>query len=234
MTIATSEPAFEPWIVDNDPTNKRGLESAVAYAVAERLGFEDSQVTWTRVGFDESIARQEGWDFNIQQFTITAERDEVVHFSSGYYDVTQTVITVGGSPIAGATTVAELKGARLGAMNGTTSLQVIDAVVAPENRPSVFDTNDLGVQALQNGQIDGLVVDLPTAFYMTGAQLDDGVVVGQLQSAGDAEQLGLLLANDSPLTECVTAAVDALRTDGTLEALAQEWLTDAGGAPVLR
>jgi polar amino acid transport system substrate-binding protein len=234
LTIATSEPAFEPWMVDNDPANGKGFESAVAYAVADRLGYEPGQVTWTRVGFDEAIAKPDGFDFDINQFTITEDRKKQVDFSSGYYTVAQTVITVAGSPISGATTIAALKDAKLGAMNGTTSLQAINSTIAPTTPPQIFDDNALGAQALQNGQIDGLVVDLPTAFYMTGAQLTDGKVVGQLKAeSGDAEQLGLLLAKDSPLTPCVTAAVDSLRADGTLDALAEQWLSSPETAPVL-
>jgi polar amino acid transport system substrate-binding protein len=234
ITIATSEPAFEPWMVDNDPTSGNGFESAVAYAVAARLGYLPGQVTWTRVGFDEAIAKPDGFDFDINQFTITEDRRKQVDFSSGYYTVAQTVITVDGSPISGATALADLKDAQLGAMNGTTSLDAINGVIAPSKVPQVFDDNALAAQALQNGQIDGLVVDLPTAFYMTGAQLTDGKVIGQLKTAsGEAEQLGLLLAKDSPLTSCVTAAVDSLRTDGTLDGLAEKWLAGAGTAPVL-
>ena len=234
LTIATSEPAFEPWMVDNDPTNGKGFESAVAYAVAEQLGFPADKVTWTRVGFDEAIAKPEGFDFDINQFTITDDRKKVVDFSSGYYTVAQTVITVDGSPISGATSLAELKDAKLGAMNGTTSLQAITATIDPATPPQVFDDNSLAAQALQNGQVDGLVVDLPTAFYMTGAQLDNGKVIGQLKApSGDAEQLGLLLAKDSALTACVTSAVDALSADGTLASLETEWLAGSSTAPVL-
>jgi polar amino acid transport system substrate-binding protein len=144
------------------------------------------------------------------------------------------VITVDGSPISGATSLAALKDAKLGAMNGTTSLQAITATIDPSTAPQIFDDNSLAAQALQNGQVDGLVVDLPTAFYMTGAQLDNGKVVGQLKAtSGDAEQLGLLLAKDSDLTTCVTAAVDELRNDGTLAALETQWLAGTGTAPVL-
>lgn len=234
LTIATSEPVFEPWMVDNDPTSGKGFESAVAYAVAEQLGYTKDQVAWTRVGFDEAIAKQDGWDFDINQFTITPERQQQVDFSPGYYDVTQVVVTVAGSPIENATTLAALKDAKLGAMNGTTSLQILQQTVAPSQQPSIYDDNVLGVQALQSGQIDGLVVDLPTAFYIAGAQLPDGKIVGQLPNSGSqAEQLGLLLAKGSPLTPCVSQAVTALRDNGTLDQLATEWLAGAGNAPVL-
>ena len=235
LTIATSEPAYEPWMVDDDPANGKGFESAVAYAVADQLGFAKDKVAWTRVNFDEALNNQSGWDFDINQFTITEERKEAVDFSSGYYDLTQTVVTVGGSPIAKATTVAELKGAKLGAMLGTTSLDAINNVIEPSTKPSVFKSNDLAVQALQNGQIDGLVVDLPTAFYVVGAQVDNGLIVGQLPGTGsEKEQLGLLLAKDSPLTACVTQAVDSLREDGTLDKLATTWLAGKDQAPLLK
>ncbi len=234
LTIATSEPAYEPWMVDDDPSNGKGFESAVAYAVADQLGFAKDDVAWTRVNFDEALNNQSGWDFDINQFTITDERKQAVDFSSGYYDLTQTVVTVKGSPIEKATTVAQLKGAKLGAMVGTTSLNAINTVIQPDTKPSVFKSNDLAVQALQNGQIDGLVVDLPTAFYVVGAQVDEGVIVGQLPGTGsEKEQLGLLLAKDSPLTDCVTQAVDSLRADGTLDKLATTWLAGKDQAPLL-
>jgi polar amino acid transport system substrate-binding protein len=235
LTIATSEPAYEPWMVDDDPSNGKGFESAVAYAVADQLGFAKDAVTWKRVNFDEALNNQSGWDFDINQFTITDERKQAVDFSSGYYDLTQTVVTVKGSPIEKATTVAELKGAKLGAMVGTTSLNAINTVIQPDSKPSVFKSNDLAVQALQNGQIDGLVVDLPTAFYVVGAQVDNGVIVGQLPGTGSQkEQLGLLLAKGSPLTACVTGAVDTLRQDGTLDKLATTWLAGKDQAPLLK
>ena len=215
------------------PEQRQGFESAVAYAVAEQLGFPADKVTWTRVGFDEAIAKPGASTSTSTSSPSPTTARSVVDFSSGYYTVAQTVITVDGSPISGATSLAELKDAKLGAMNGTTSLQAITATIDPATPPQVFDDNSLAAQALQNGQVDGLVVDLPTAFYMTGAQLDNGKVIGQLKApSGDAEQLGLLLAKDSALTACVTSAVDALRDDGTLATLETEWLAGSSAAPV--
>jgi len=235
LTIATSEPAFEPWIVDNEPTNGKGYESAVAYAVAAQLGYTKDQVTWKRVGFDEAIAKQDGWDFDLNQYSITDDRKKVVDFSSGYYDVTQAVITVKGSKLEGATTVAALKTAKLGAMNGTTSLNAVNTVIQPAERPNIFDDNALAAQALQNGQIDGLVVDLPTGFYMVGTQVKDGMVVGQLPgTASTQEQFGMLLAKGSPVTSCASKAVDALRANGTLKKLTVQWLGGKGAAPSLK
>lgn len=235
LTVATDQPAYEPWVVDDTPENGQGFESAVAYAVAEQLGYTEDQVTWTRVPFNAAI--QPGprpFDFDINQFSITEERRQAVDFSSPYYTVSQAVITTAGSPADGATTVEELRGLRLGAQVATTSLQVLTDVIAPENDPVVFNTNDDAKLALQNGQVDAIVVDLPTAFFITAAELDDGVIVGQLEDSGDeGDQFGLLLAKDSPLTDCVSQAVDALREDGTLADLEQEWLSDVADAPVL-
>ena len=235
LTIATDQPAYEPWMVDDSPENGQGFESAVAYAVAEQLGYTEDQVTWTRVPFTAAI--QPGprpFDFDINQFSITEERRQAVDFSSPYYTVSQAVITTAGSPADGAASLEELRGLRLGAQVATTSLQVLTEVIAPENDPVVFNTNDDAKLALQNGQVDAVVVDLPTAFYITAAELDDGVIVGQLEDPGEGgDQFGLLLAKDSPLTDCVSRAVDALREDGTLAELEQQWLSDVADAPVL-
>jgi polar amino acid transport system substrate-binding protein len=236
LTITTDQPAYEPWFVDDAPENGQGYEGAVAAAVAEQLGFTPAEVTWTRTKFDAAIAPgPKDWDFDINQFSITEERKQAVDFSSPYYDVTQTVITTGGSKADGATTLAELKDLKIGAQVGTTSYDAILSAIDPSSEPAVYNTNDDAKQALENGQIDALVVDLPTAFYITAAELDDGVIVGQLPSEGGAqEQFGLVLDKGSPLTECVSAAVDALRADGTLDQLADEWLSQAAGAPVLQ
>ena len=234
LTIATGEPVFPPWMIDDDPTSGEGFESAVAYAVAEELGFADADVTWVRTTFDSAIAPgPKTFDFNIQQYSITDERAKVVDFSSGYYALSQVVISNESSPIAKASAVSELKGARLGAAIGTTSLKAIEEQIQPTEKAQVFNDNAAAVTALKNKQIDGIVVDLPTAFYLAFVEIDKGVIVGQLpDSAAANEQLGLLLAKDSPITQCVSGAVDALREDGTLAALEKEWLADQG-APVL-
>ena len=232
LTIATDEPAYEPWFADNDPANGKGFESAVAYAIAEELGYERDEVVWARVKFDNAIAPGEkNFDFDINQFSITEQRKQAVDFSSPYYDVRQTVIALKSSKIAGATSLADLADAKLGAQVGTTSYKAIADVIKPSAEPLVYNSNDDAKKALQNGQIDGLVVDLPTAFYITAAELEDGVIVGQVpQVAGDAEQFGLVLDKGSALTSCVSEAVDALRADGTLAELETEWLADVAGA----
>ena len=173
--MGTDKPAYEPWFVDDDPTNGKGFESAVAYAVAEQLGFDKAEVKWIVVPFTNAYAPgDKKFDIDINQVSISDARRKAVDFSSGYYDVAQTVVSVKGSKIDGATTVAALKEAKLGAQVGTTSYTAITDQIQPTAKPAVYDTNDLAVQALKNGQIDGIVVDLPTAFYVSAAQLDDG------------------------------------------------------------
>ena len=234
LTVGTDDPAYEPWFVDNDPTNGQGYESAVAYAIAEELGFSEDQVEWTTVPFNAVVSPGEKkFDLDLNQVSITEQRRKAVDFSSGYYDVRQTVITTAGSPIEDVTSVADLADAKLGAQVGTTSYVAITEQIQSTQEAAAYDTNDQAVQALENGQIDGIVVDLPTAYYMTAAQLDDGVIVGQLPAVGDdAEQFGAVLDKGSPLTDCVSQAVDTLREDGTLDELAEEWLAQQG-APEL-
>ena len=233
LTVATDDPAYEPWFIDNEPSNGEGYESAVAFAIAEELGFAEDEVTWTTATFNTGVAPgDKDFDLDLNQVSISDERKQAVDFSSGYYDVRQAVVTTEDSPLADVTSVDELADSSLGAQVGTTSYTAITDTIQPESDPSTYDTNDQAVQALKNGQIDGIVVDLPTAYYMTAAQLDDGVIVGQLPAEEQPEQFGAVLAKDSPLTGCVTQAVDALREDGTLEELQQEWLTEQG-APEL-
>ena len=235
LTIGTDNPAYPPWFADNKPENGKGFESAVAYQVAERLGYPAANVTWTQVPFNNAIAPgPKAYDIDINQFSITDERKQAVDFSSPYYLVRQTVITTKGSKLDGVTTIAGMKDATLGAQVGTTSLQAINELIKPSQKAQVFNSNDDAKKALQNGTIDGLVVDLPTAFYMTGAELDDGVIVGQLPQVGVPEQFGIVLDKDSPLTRCISDAVDQLRQDGTLAVLEKTWLAGTNGAPELQ
>lgn len=234
LTIGTDNPAYEPWFSDNDPKNGKGFESAVAYQIAQRLGYSQDNVVWTTVTFNNAIAPgPKAFDFDINEFSITDERKNAVDFSSPYYLVRQTVISTKGSKIAGAKSIADLKGAKLGAQVGTTSYQAVTEVIKPDTKPSVFNNNDDAKAALVNGTVDGIVVDLPTAFYMTAAELKDGVIVGQLPQVGVPEQFGLVLDKGSALTGCVSTAVDQLRQDGTLAVLEKTWLADTGGAPEL-
>ncbi|MEV7029907.1 ABC transporter substrate-binding protein [Streptomyces sp. NPDC093272] len=236
LTIATDEPAYEPWFKDDKPANGEGFESAVAYAVAKQLGYAKSAVVWQSVPFNKAFAPgAKTFDFDINQVSISAERKKAVDFSSGYYDVRQAVIALKGSKAARATGVADLKKLKLGAQVGTTSLDYITDVVKPSQQPAVYAKNDQAKSALKNGQVDAIVVDLPTAFYITSAEVTDAKIVGQFENqGGTAEQFGLVLDKGSALTPCVTTAVDALRKDGTLAKIEQQWLSDAVDAPVLK
>lgn len=236
LTIGTDSPAYPPWFVDDDPANGEGFESAVAHAVAEELGYAADRVEWTVVTFNNAIAPgPKDYDFDINQFSITEERRAAVDFSPAYYDVRQTVVSLSGGEAAEAGSLADLQGLVIGAQVGTTSYDALVESIDPDQEPLVFNNNDDAKQALENGQVDAVVFDLPTAFYITSAELEDAEVVGQLPLAGAAEdeQFGLVLDLDSPLTDCVGQAVDTLREDGTLAELEQEWLAEAADAPEL-
>ena len=225
LTIGTDTPAYPPYFVDDDPTNGEGFESAVAYAVASQLGFAATDVKWEVVPFNSSYAPgDKNFDFDINQISITPERSEVVDFSDGYYTVNQAVVAFNDSPIAGATTIAELKDAKLGAQVGTTSLDFVTEVVQPTTEPYVFnDTND-AKSALQNGQIDGIVVDLPTAYYVTAAEFDNSKIVGQFAATAGGEEFGLLFQKGNPLVTCVNKALATLRDSGELQEIQDAWL----------
>ena len=233
LTIATGEPAYYPWVIDDAPESGEGFEAAVAYAVATQLGFSNDEVKWVRTTFDSAVTPGEkNFDFNLQQFSITEERKAAVDFSSPYYTAPQAIVSFKGSKIDGKSSIADLKDAKLGAAVGTTSLDAIESQLGL--KASVFNDNAAGVSALKNQQIDGLVVDLPTAFYITAVDLEDGLIVGQFPAEAGGEQFGLVLSKDSKLTKDVSAAVDALRANGTLAKIADQWLASTVGAPVLK
>ncbi|MCH9831579.1 MAG: ABC transporter substrate-binding protein [Actinomycetia bacterium] len=228
LTIGTDTPAYPPYFSDDDPTNGEGFESAVAYAVASQLGFAATDVKWEVVPFNTSYAPgNKNFDFDINQISITPERSEVVDFSDGYYTVNQAVVAFNDSPLAGATTISELKDAKLGAQVGTTSLDFVTEVVVPTQEPYVFnDTND-AKSALQNGTIDGIVVDLPTAYYVTAAEFDDSKIVGQFQATASGEEFGLLFQKGNPLVTCVNNALTTLKDSGELQEIQDAWLAGA-------
>jgi polar amino acid transport system substrate-binding protein len=234
LTFGTDQPAYPPWFVGDDPANAEGFESAVAYAVADKLGYTAKDVQWVRVPFNAAIAPgPKTFDANLNEFSITDERKQAVDFSSPYYDVTQAVVGIKSSPAAKVTTLDGLRELRLGAQVGTTSYVAAKALGA-KAPISVYNNNDDAKAALTNGQIDALVLDLPTAFEVQ-SELTDGAIIGQLPTGTDKpEQFGIVLDKGSALTSCVSGAVDALRTDGTLAKLQQQWLTEAGNAPVLK
>ena len=235
LTIGTDDPAYTPWFDNNKPANGKGFESAVAYAVAKQLGYPASKVKWIKASFNTVIQPgKKSFDFDINEVSITPERAKAVDFSTGYYDVAQALITTTKSKIAKAKTIADLANAKLGAAVGTTSYTTITGVIKPKAKPSVFDTNDIATQALINGQIDGLVLDLPTAFYVANASLKNGLIVGQFVAKAGSEQFGLVLSKGSALTKSLSTAVDALRANGTLKKIAAKWLANTAGAPVLK
>ena len=228
LTIGTDSPAYPPYFQDEDPTNGKGFESAVAYAVAKGLGFDPSDVIWVVVPFNSSYAPGEkAFDFDINQISITPERADVVDFSDGYYTVNQAVVALGKSPIANATSVAELKNARLGAQVGTTSLDFITEVIQPTTEVQVFnDTND-AKSAMQNGQIDGIVVDLPTAYYITAVEIPKGKIVGQFAAQEGGEEFGMLFQKGNPLVSCVNGVLAELKASGELQKIQDTWLAGA-------
>ncbi len=235
LTIGTGLPAYYPWVIDDTPESGEGFESAIAYAVAEELGFAPEDVVWVRTTFEEAIQPgPKNFDFNLQQYSITEERKASVDFSSPYYNTAQTVITIAGSAAEGVTDLAGLKGLIIGAQTGTTSLKAIEDIIQPSAGAQVFNSNDDAKAALANGQVDAIVVDLPTAFYLTAVELEGGIILGQLEGAEAGDSFGLVLDKDSPLTAAVTAAVDALRDSGRLAEIEKEWLADYVNAPVLK
>lgn len=235
LTVATGEPVFPPWMIDDDPTNGDGFESAVVYAVAEEMGFTADQVTWARTGFDEVIvAGAKNWDFNIQQFSITEARDEVVDFSDGYYQVRQAIVGYGDSAAVGASSVSDLRDLKIGAQIGTTSLDYIENIIQPSESAAVYDDNAAAKAALDAGQIDAIVFDLPTAYFVTAVEIEGSVILGQLEDVGSApEELGMLFEEGSTLVPCVNAALSTLRADGTLGEIEQEWLAQGGDIPTI-
>lgn len=234
LTIATDKPAYEPWFVGNDPGNGKGFESAVAYAVAEQLGFSEDEVTWVVQPFNKSYAPgPKEFDFDINQISITEKREEAVDFSDGYYDVNQALVARKDSPVAEVASLEEMKDYKLGAQVGTTSYSYITQYIEPVSEPFTYDNTNDAKSALNAGQIDGIVLDLPTAFYVSAVEIPNSAVVGQFPSQGETEQFGLLFEEGSPLVDCVNEAIAALRDDGTLEQIQQEWLSDAVSAPVI-
>ena len=236
LTIATGEPAYYPYVIDDAPDSGEGFEAAVAYAVAEELGYDAADVVWVRTTFEAAIQPgPKDFDFNLQQYTITEERAQNVDFSIPYYSTPQAVITVESSPAASATSIADLQCLLIGAASGTTSFESIEESIQPTAGAQAFNNNDDAKLALETGQIDALVVDLPTAFYLTGVELTGGKIVGQLpQSSGISDSWGFVLSKDSPLTDAINEALQSLIDSGRLQEITDTWLGSDQGAPVLQ
>ena len=235
LTVATGQTSYEPYVINDDPASGEGFEAALAYAIADKLGFAADDVEWVRTSFESAIAPgPKDFDFNIQQYTITDERKQAVDFSSPYYSAAQAVVALEGGPADGVTDIAGLKPLVFGAMSGSTSAQTIDAVVQPDTAPQLYSSNEDAVAALSAGQIDAFVIDLPTAFLATSQYIEDSFIVGQLPLGGIADEWGVVLAKDSPLTASVSAAIDELRADGTLQQITEQWLGAEQDVPILQ
>jgi polar amino acid transport system substrate-binding protein len=245
LTVGTDNPAYPPWYSGgtpkgsswkiNDPNDGKGFEPAVTYAVAAKLGFPQAKVKWVYVPFNRSYAPgSKPFDFDINQISYTPARAKVVSFSSSYYDVNQALVVRKGTPIAKVRTIAGLKPYKLGAQLGTTAYSYITDAIKPSKSPAVFPENAAAVQALKNGQIDGLVVDLPTAFYVTAVQVPNSTILGQFPTEAGGEHFGMVFAKGNPLVACVNQALESLRSSGQLKKIQQQWLAKATGAPVLK
>jgi polar amino acid transport system substrate-binding protein len=233
LTVATDKPAYPPYFEDDDPTNGEGFESAVAYAIAKQLGYPAAKVNWTVEPFNSSYAPgPKDFDFDVNQITITPPREKAVDFSAPYYTANQAVVALKDSDAAKAKSLAELQDAKLGVQIATTSLEAAEEEIEPSSKPEVFNTSNDVVTALKNEQIDAIVVDVPTALYLTAVQVPQATVVGQFSAPG-GDQWGALLEKESDLTGCVSQAVEALKSSGELEKITQRWMSKAAGAPEL-
>lgn len=246
LTLGTDNPAYPPYFAENedgsktdpwelgDPTNGKGFESAVGYAIADQLGFAKEEVAWVVVPFANAFAPgPKEFDFDLNQVSFKAERAETADLTEGYYFGNQSLVVLESSPLATATSIAALKDYTFGAQVGTTSYDAIAEVIAPTKDPQVFDSNDAAIQALGQGSIDGVIVDLPTADFITNVQLENSKIVGQFEG-GTPEYFSAVLAKDSPLTDCVSGAIAALTADGTLDRLASEFLPFQDSVPVFQ
>jgi polar amino acid transport system substrate-binding protein len=234
LTVGTDKPAFPPYFESDDPTNGKGFESAVAYAIADQLGFDKSEVKWKVVPFNASFKPgPKDFDFDVNQISINEQRKRAVDFSDPYYTAPQGVIAPKGSEAAGATSLSDLADKTIGVQIGTTSLDAVSSSIHPSKQPKVFDDSNAVVTALKQGQVDAVVTDLPTAFYITAAQVPSSKIVGQFSAPG-GDEWGALLEKDSKLTPCVSKAIDALKSSGELDKLTQKWMGQAAGAPELQ
>ena len=234
LTVGTDKPAFPPYFEDDDPTNGKGFESAVAYAIADQLKFTPDQVKWTVVPFNSSYAPgPKQFDFDINQISITPKRAERVDFSKPYYTAPQAVVSLKTSPTADATTLADLAGAKLGVQVGTTSLDAVSEVIKPSTQPQVYNDSNDTVRALKTKRIDAIVVDLPTAFYLTAAEIPEAKITGQFEAPG-GDDWGVVLTKDSELTPCVDQAIESLEGSGELQKITDEWMGAQSGAPTLK
>jgi polar amino acid transport system substrate-binding protein len=234
LTVATDKPAYPPYFEDDEPANGEGFESAVAFAIGKQLGYAPTDIKWTVESFNASFAPgPKDFDFDVNEISITPAREKAVDFSAPYYTANQAIVVLKSSDAAGAESIEELQGLNIGVQVGTTSLEAVEEVIEPDSQPEVFNSSNDVITALKNEQIDAVVVDLPTALYLTAAQVPAATVVGQFEAPG-GDQWGALLAKGSPLTGCVSGAIEELESSGELEAINKRWMSQAVAAPVLR
>ena len=234
LTVGTDKPAYPPYFEDDDPSNGKGFESAVAYAIAEQLGFAEDAVKWTVVPFNASYAPGEKkFDFDINQISITPKRAQRVDFSDPYYTAPQAVVSLKSSPTADATSLADLADAKLGVQIGTTSLDAVNDLIKPSSQPQVFNDSNDTVRALKTKRVDAIVVDLPTAFYLTAAEIPEAKITGQFAAPG-GDNWGVVLGKDSELTDCVNQAIGKLKDSGELQQITDKWMGGQSGAPELQ
>ncbi len=232
LTVATGQEVYPPWMEDGDPSNGKGFESAVVYALADELGIDT--VEWVGTGFDEAIvAGEKDYDFNIQQYSINDEREQVVDFAEGYYQVEQALVGAGDGAAAAASSLADLADLKLGAAIGSTSLNYIEDVIKPSEKAAVYDDNAAATAAFNAGQVDAIVYDLPTAYYITAVEIPEAAIIGVLPRQGAPEELGMLFEEGSSLVACVDDALATLHDNGTIEELEDTWLNQGGSIPSL-
>jgi polar amino acid transport system substrate-binding protein len=233
LTVATDSPAYDPWFSKNTPSNGQGYESAVAYAIATQLGFSKDQVKWVVEPFDSSYAPgPKKFDFDINEISVTSDREQAVSFSKSYFDVNQAVVALKSNPIVSAHGPSDLANYKYGDQVGTTSLAYIQSQIKPTTTPRVYNTLDDAVSALKTKQIDAIVIDTPTAQFMASQQVPNGSVVGQFPTTG--EHYGLLFAKANPLVACVNQAIDKLSSAGTIKNLQTQYLSDYISIPVIQ
>jgi polar amino acid transport system substrate-binding protein len=236
LTIGTGNPAFSPWVENDAPESGEGFEAAVAYAVATAMGFDNANVAWVRTSFDEAVQPgAKNFDFNLQQYSITEERKQTVSFSDPYYSTNQAIVGYADSAAVGATTVEALKELKFGVQSGTTSLQFLVDNIAPTTEPYVYDDNAAAKAALEAKQIDAIVVDLPTALYISAVEIEGSTVIGQFPASDGMapDQFGLVFDLDNPLVDCVNVALQSIKDSGELATIEQTWLSENISAPVI-
>ena len=242
LTIGTGNPAYAPWYEggrrrarSSRSTTRRPARDTRAPSPTpwpSELGFTKNQVKWVPVAFNLTFKPgAKDFDFAMQQISYNPQRAKAVTFSKPYFNNEQSLVALKDKPIAKATSFSDLKDAKLGVVVGTTSYDYINDNIKPTNKPLVYDTLDANVAALKVGQIDGLVTDFPTAYYIANVQLSNATLVGRLPTIGKQEYFGVTFEKGNPLAPCVNKAIEALKQDGKIEKLEQQWITSKAHAP---